>query len=139
MATPRLVGPTKKIDAWFCPDCGRVRCAHVGYEDDRRDPDYGRAMCVLECGHTSFGNRRGGQTAASCVMCLPGRWLVHVREDDRVRLAAKRERLRKKERRARIVEAFAEAMRPPPPFSPRPPIPLRRPAPAAPAPGAALA
>lgn len=138
----RLVGIPRVIDAYFCPTCGNVACDHTGYVDDRRDPDYGRAMCVLACGHMALAMRRRGHTEARCVLCLPEEWLVHVREADREKVRAARAReapvQARRRRRERIVEAFIEALRPPPPFNPRAAIPLRPPVPAAAAPRPAV-
>lgn len=127
---PRLEGVVRHVDAWFCSTCGAVECGHVGYVNDRRDPDHGRALCVLNCGHLAIGNRlaaaRRGRASLRCLLCVPGEWVVHARERDRARVAEERATARAKDRLRRIEESVAEAMAAPPPYRPSP-IALRRP------------
>ena len=87
-------GEMRRISRWLCPHCSSRSCAHPKWADDKRDPQYGHAMCWLECGHLASGNRKlfekTGRTHMRCLICVPGHWDVHVNEVVLMRKAQKR-------------------------------------------------
>ena len=93
---PELVaGVEQKVYRWLCPSCSEVSCAHEKWAPSG-DPDFGKAMAWLVCGHRAVANRRvmerSGVDTVRCVCCVPWHWIVHIREVDRNRLAERRKR-----------------------------------------------
>lgn len=92
-------GIRQRVMAWALPAV-----------EDKRDPDYGWAMCRLACGHKCAGNYRTlakrrpvSEHWLYCVLCSP-RWIVHLREDD-----AERQKQYRRERKA-LRESGLEAL-----------------------------
>lgn len=95
---PELCGIARPILHWICPTCGAPACDHAGYVTSRRDAHYGHAMVRLACGHLAEADRRAverrGMDVLRCVSCIPGEWVIHQRELERMKTRATRERRR---------------------------------------------
>ncbi len=64
--------------------------------------------------------RRRGLSTLRCLLCVHGSWQVHIWEEDRLSKVIWHAKQRENRRQAKIEEAVAEAMTPPPRYRPKP-------------------